>query len=186
MKNSQPFWIVRHSAPTREIIDSHLCYGHLDIEISEAAFMQSLDTLDALLPTVATLISSPSQRCARLAVALCDRSGQRLLRFDERLREINFGRWEGVAWHQIDRSELDVWVAAPLDFCAHGGESVRALAARVIDALSANDAANQPVIWITHNGPIRVIQTISAGHDLLHVMTQPGVAFGAAFALATH
>jgi alpha-ribazole phosphatase len=178
-----PLWLVRHSAPIERIINARRCYGQIDIEIDEIAIAKTIETVDKVIPRCATVISSPSDRCMRLATALCAAQEGRLLRIDERLRELNFGRWEGIPWDQIDRTELDQWAAAPLDFDAHGGESVRTLAERVVAALRESAIDAQPTAWITHNGPVRIVQTVFQGLNLDSVATQSGIEFGEAIYL---
>ena len=56
--------------------------------------------------------------------------------FDERLREFDFGTWEGVRWDAIPRAELDAWAADFFHARPHGGESVHMLRERVETAIA--------------------------------------------------
>lgn len=73
--------------------------------------------------------TSPLARCADVGRWL--RSwGWRHHQLDA-LREIDFGRWDGRAWRDIPKEEIDAWVADFLDFAPAGGESLAALLQRV-------------------------------------------------------
>jgi len=81
------------------------------------------------------------------------------IRIDERLREINFGDWEGQPWDEIDRAAIDRWAADVLHFVPPGGESVASLQQRVIDfatALSATLDAPRVAI-VSHAGVMRAL-----------------------------
>lgn len=81
---------------------------------------------------------------------------------DARLREMDFGRWEGHPWAELPRNEIDAW-AMQLAHCAPGGgEPLTAMLARVAHALSeARETARQTgqdVVWIAHAGVARCVQ----------------------------
>lgn len=87
------------------------------------------------LPAGAHVFCSPLQRCAALAAAVADRRPDVQTQVDGRLREMDFGAWEGRPWQEIARVEVEAWTA---DFAHHrpsGGESVACLLARVARAL---------------------------------------------------
>ena len=84
----------------------------------------------AALPRADRLVSSPLERCRRLAERIGAARGLVPV-VDERLREFDFGTWEGVPWESIPRAELDAWAADFLHARPHGGESVQMLHERV-------------------------------------------------------
>jgi alpha-ribazole phosphatase len=136
-------FLIRHPRP---LLSSGICYGQLDVEAADP--QPVAERLRALLPAGTPVIASPLQRARRLAEAL---HPQPL--FDQRLREINFGEWEGVAWNAIDRRLLDTWATDMLHFAAPGGESAAMLQARAracVDSLSVSSVA-----LVTHAGVIR-------------------------------
>ena len=76
---------------------------------------------------------------------------------DPRLREIDFGRWEGLLFEEIARvaapAELRVWAENPAGMVFPGGESFAAFAARV-DAFT-RELVEMPVecaAVVTHGG----------------------------------
>ena len=49
---------------------------------------------------------------------------------DAALAELDFGAWDGRAWSEIPRAQVDAWVADFADHAPPGGESLRALLRR--------------------------------------------------------
>lgn len=143
-----------------------LCYGRLDLPLGMEADAEIAAALSAS-PAAARVFSSPSQRCLRLAEALAARDGVALI-VDTRLTELDFGAWEGRFWAEIDRAESDPWAEDPLHRAPPGGETFRALQAR-IDAVLAETRPDDVIV--THAGPIRAMR-----------MRLEGLGFAAAFA----
>ncbi len=138
-------FLIRHPRPRLAV---GVCYGQLDVEAENP--QPIAERLRALLPAATPVISSPLRRARCLAEAL---HPQPL--FDERLLEIDFGEWEGVAWEQIDRQLLDAWAADLLHFVAPGGESAAMLQARVLDCVDSLRGSR--VALVTHAGVIRAL-----------------------------
>jgi alpha-ribazole phosphatase len=146
-------WLVRHPRPD---VSVGLCYGATDVPIVDAHLDELLERLPARLPRDADLFSSPLSRCLRLARGL-ERHGFGPATTDPRLREMNFGDWEGHAWSALPRAQIDAWRGDIACYVPPGGESVAALAARgraFVDELGPRRQA----ILVTHVG---VIQTLT-------------------------
>ena len=82
---------------------------------------------------------------------------------DPDLKELSFGRWEGMTWPQLRRQypeDVAARDAAPWHFAPPAGESYSELAARAAGALDrlAGDAA-----VVTHGGVIRALLHAKAG-----------------------
>ncbi|MCX7888638.1 MAG: histidine phosphatase family protein [Rhodobacteraceae bacterium] len=139
--------LLRH---TRPLGADGLCYGRTDLppgpDLANAA-----RRLDARLPAVTAILTSPLVRCLRLAEALGAARGLKAA-VDDRLAELDFGSWEGVRWDRVARAELDLWAADLTGARPHGGETVAEMAARVAAALAE---APEGALVVTHMGPIR-------------------------------
>ncbi len=142
--------LLRHTTPD---IAPGTCYGRTDLEVA-ASFHDEAAAVAAALPRFDRIVSSPLQRCRRLATFLGETHGLPVV--DEpRVQEMDFGRWEGKLWSDLPRPELDAWAADFLNANPHGGETVAILQARVRDALAHwRDAATRTLI-VTHSGVIR-------------------------------
>ena len=94
--------------------------------------------------------TSPLRRCADV--------GRQLARWgwwhrvDERLLELDFGRWDGQPWATIPHAEVADWEA---DFAQHapgGGEALAALVARCQAWVQDQAAGGAPVLVVAHAG----------------------------------
>jgi len=71
---------------------------------------------------------SPLRRCRDVARHL-RRLGWQVV-VDAALLEADFGQWDGQAWADIPRAEIDAWVANFADHAPGGGESLRQVLVR--------------------------------------------------------
>ena len=96
-------YLIRHTTPKVAI---GVCYGQLDLDVTDS-FSQEAQAVLAKFKGdhPAVCYSSPLQRCAKLAETLPFGRPQH----DERLKELNFGAWEGQVWDDIPRHEIDHW-----------------------------------------------------------------------------
>lgn len=154
-------YLIRHPRP---LIAPGVCYGQLDVDIDDPATLAA--TLRSQLPVGVPVISSPLQRCLKLAQAI-----DPACRTDARLKEIAFGDWEGLAWDDIPRLDIDAWAADLMGYCPPGGESAAQMAGRVRDCLGY--LKHPGVVLVTHAGVIRQIMAIVQGVPLQDVLDFP-------------
>jgi alpha-ribazole phosphatase len=135
--------------------------GHTDVALGEAQ-PEHLNALAAALSDVDQVITSPAKRCVETAQLIW---GQGRWPTDTRLREQNFGDWEGQPYAELpDVGELDQEAMA-----AHkppGGESFLDLCARVEPALrQAVDEKDdtRPLVIVAHAGVIRAALALALG-----------------------
>lgn len=146
--------LLRHG----DCVDKAIYRGRTDSALSTHGRQQMLRSCtgqrwDAVL-------SSPLQRCSRFAHELASEQGLALT-LDARLRELDFGVWDGQPLAQI-------WAAAPeavqafwRDPDSHpppGGESFGALSERCRSLLTTFVAQPVPrLLVVTHGGVIRAM-----------------------------
>jgi alpha-ribazole phosphatase len=85
--------------------------------------------------------------------------------------EMNFGNWEGRAWNDIARSEIDAWSADILHYTPPNGESAQQMMLRVQGMLQ--DLAQLPqqrIALVAHGGSIRAMLAQLAGMPLSHTL----------------
>lgn len=162
-------WLVRHAQP---LVAPGVCYGALDVPVDPHATRQAAQALAQALPQSLQVISSPLQRCERLAHALQGLRPDLTYKTDARLAEMNFGAWEGQPWDAIARTELDAWTDDFAHWRCGGGENVQDFMARVAAAWDARCAGKQPTVWITHAGVIRAATLLAQGQRVLQHATQ--------------
>jgi len=84
-------------------------------------------------------------------------------RRDERLKELDFGKWEGLTWPQIretDTANFALRQADPWGFAMPGGESYRQVAERVRDCLGS---IRRDTVIVSHGGICRTVLALAAG-----------------------
>ena len=150
-------WLVRHAKP---LVRKGLCYGRLDVKADQTLTELASDNLiNALSESsgVKVLLTSPLQRTKQLANLLAKRLNTDLLE-EERLAEMDFGKWEGRLWEDIPKSAIDLWTE---DFNNHpfgGGESTGQLINRVWLLMENAKRRHEDQIWVTHAGVIKAVQ----------------------------
>ena len=154
-------WIVRHATP---LIESGVCYGALDVAADTQHTLQAARALAQAIPLHCKVWVSPLQRCMQLADALSGIRPELKPQTDTRLREMDFGTWEGVAWDAIPLAAMQAWTD---DFGAHrfgGAENANEVLARVADVWdAARQHSDKDQVWITHAGVARVAKLLSQG-----------------------
>ena len=145
-----------------------LCYGRLEVGIGPDAPAEIAAALRET-PPVTRVIASPARRCGALATALARRDGVPVLA-DPRLRELDFGRWEGRRWDAIDRAESDPWAEDPMERAPPGGERFRDLLARVAECLGAARAGDA---LVAHAGPIRAARMLLEDIGFAQAFAEP-------------
>ncbi|MCB1464053.1 MAG: histidine phosphatase family protein [Nitratireductor sp.] len=160
---------LRHPTPR---VDPGICYGRLDIDITEQGREQIARALETT-PRITRLLASPALRCRALAQALAERDGIEPV-FDERLWEMDMGEWEGLDWRDIPREVSEPWSADPYNLPTPGGESFRDLQVRVLEALAG---VGRETAIVCHAGPIRAMQMAWHGLTFREAFTAtPGYA----------
>jgi len=190
--------LIRHARPA---VEEGICYGSLDLALATPV-MPAPAAMSRALPGYppARIIASPLTRAAQTAALLrdawpVDRPGAAPLpaiELEARLREVDFGAWEGLPWDAIARAQLDAWAADLLGARPHGGESTGQALARVAgwaDALcaaAARDGSNgSGCIWVVcHAGPMRMLAAHWLGVPLARTLNwQIGFGASASFRL---
>ena len=85
------------------------------------------------------------------------------VRLDARLREVEFGRWEGRTWSAIEQEEPEghaIYLTKAWDEAPHGGESYGDVAARVESWL---ETVNGDTVIVSHGGVSRVLRALYLG-----------------------
>ena len=150
-------YFVRHGQTVWNV-ENKIC-GATDIELTELGHRQAVETGEKILAEgiqADEILYSPLVRAAETARHISEIT-KIPRRMEPRLREQNFGKWEGTSRHGAEFQK------AKEDFCCRydGGESMLQLAQRVynlLDEIKAQ-AGEKTYILVTHNGISRVIQS---------------------------
>lgn len=148
--------LIRHG-PT-EWNETGRFQGSTDLALSESGRAHALAIASALgADGFRKVYSSDLQRARETARALADAHGVPLAE-DSRLREFDFGRWEGLTWDEIVAHEPELARrprSAARYYRPPGGESFEQVRRRVrafLDDLIAK--GESPVAVVTHAGAL--------------------------------
>ncbi|MGC4106885.1 MAG: alpha-ribazole phosphatase [Thermomicrobiales bacterium] len=159
--------LVRHTPVANA---AGLCYGRADLDLADSFGADAAAVRATLPPGPWAVVSSPARRCRRLAETLGP-----VVTLDPRLAEADFGAWDGRAWDDLPRAEVDRWCDDFVTVRPPGGESFADVAARA-EAFVADMTRRHPhgtVLAVTHAGVIRAL-----------LAPRRGVAYKDAFSLA--
>ena len=141
-----------------------ICYGTSDPPPAPGweRWAGDVRRLIEALPAPVALRSSPLARCREPAGAL----GVDVV-IDERLREMDFGAWEGRRWGDFPRADIERWNADLANVAPPGGETLAALSERAASFMASLGAANCPaMVAVSHGGPIRCMLAHALGAPL--------------------
>jgi len=115
------------------------------------------------------IISSPLIRCANFSLAL-EQQYDTPLQFDDRIKEIHFGAWEGNSAEEIlanDSDALTRYWQDPTQHTPVEGETLKDFEARVLSFWQEiiTEYHDEKILLITHGGVIRLL--------LCHILQRP-------------
>ncbi|HWL35311.1 MAG TPA: bifunctional RNase H/acid phosphatase [Frankiaceae bacterium] len=152
--------LVRHGQTDLSVAGRFSGIGDPPLTDVGVAQAKALAERAASLGGVTAVWTSPLKRAYDTAVAMADALGLEV-RVEERLRECDFGAWEGLTFAEIqdrDPGLLSEWMG-DADVAAPEGESFAAVTRRVRQARDAVLAAHpgERVVVVSHVTPIKVL-----------------------------
>jgi alpha-ribazole phosphatase len=149
-----PIFALRHPPP----VTSGVCAGRNDFPVLDPRQYLERLLVHPDLESVARVYSSPATRCSELALLIAAHWALPL-EVDERLQELDFGEWEGRTWNDIetnDQERFQAWASDWQRAAPPKGEYIANLQRRVSQFVC--DLFADPVLVVTHAGPIRAMQ----------------------------
>lgn len=162
--------LTRHGLTERSDPEQHLGQG-IDIGLSAAGRAQAA----ALAGRIADerfdrIVASPLRRAMETTAAV---AGDRPVELDPRLKEMDYGAWEGLTYDEIDERDAALrarWVADPESLACPGGESGADVAARArsflddLLAWAADRPSEDPVVLaVAHSTFNRILLCVAVG-----------------------
>jgi broad specificity phosphatase PhoE len=160
--------LVRHGETVHNV--AGIAQGWNDSALSTAGEEQVLRLAERLaVQDIGAIFSSPLSRAMATARVIAAATRLQIHTVDE-LREMNYGLWEGRAFHEVrrdDASAYEQWIADP-DAACPNGESHNDLRKRLdrafhIIGISASNGgpktAARRIVVVTHGTAIRVAAT---------------------------
>jgi broad specificity phosphatase PhoE len=139
-----------------------LFYGQMDIPLSEEGKRQSLlAARQIVLRGVDFVISSDLRRCSYLAGLIREEGGP-APEFSRALREVDFGRWAGLSWEDIERQYPGAMARRMNDLASYrppAGECLMDVLDRTrkVFRQCARGLYGQKVAIVAHGGVNRVL-----------------------------
>jgi len=144
--------------------------GSTDVPLSREGRLQCTG-LGSRLPKGLPCLCSPMLRATQTKEELAEQGVVSDVVFDDRLREIDFGRWEQKTFAELAQEGADIsgWQEY-YHFCFPGGESIAGFVTRLQDL--ADDWQQQvkknsdgQLLIVTHGGVIRTMLCLLLGLD---------------------
>ena len=151
-------YLVRHPRP--DVIPG-LCYGDQDVPLLEG-WQQGAQALKQALALEydqdkVRCYHSPLSRAALLAEYLSEGKSHSIAA----LKELGFGRWEGLTWSDIPRQQMDIWADDIVNANPYNGESLQQVADRVWHWWSSiKDEDMEACVLVAHSGVIKVLVSL--------------------------
>jgi alpha-ribazole phosphatase len=154
-------YLVRHGITNSNKEKRYVGWG--DAELSSQGFQQAEMVAERFSAhSISGLYSSDLQRAVKTAEAI-GKSHDLTPTKSPLLREMNFGKWEGLTHNEIVASydqDVNIWINNPFQNAPTEGESLLEVferAQRFIEELSSRHLKGEEVIVVSHGGPIRSI-----------------------------
>lgn len=174
VKNTR-VWLIRHGEP--ETSSRGRCYGRLDIGLSPQGRLQVAKVAQSLRnEPIEAFYVSPRKRAIESCEILASACG-RAVTIDERLREIDFGDFEGKPYDEIKRTYPETyqqWMQHPTEVQFPNGESFQQMKARVLKSAREiyDRHCGRTIAMVTHGGVNRILLSDALGipdRNIFHI-----------------
>lgn len=160
--NVYTLYLMRHG----QIAGPAALYGATNVALAKEGWQQMQQQCNAL--SVAQIVTSPLQRCAAFAARYA-LENILTINTDDRLREADFGVWDGVPFDTISPAqwpELEQFWQSPAAVTFAQAEPLLAMQQRVISSWESHARSiNKDTLMVTHGGVIRLILAHLLGQD---------------------
>lgn len=167
MKGSRTeIYLVRHGETEMNITGVY--YGWTDVGLSEKGVMQAEDLYDILQDVhFDAVISSSLIRAVETASIVSGYNPDVIIR-DDRLRELNFGEWEGIHHRELKENHKEVlekWGSDWKNTAPPGGESFFEIYIRVKSSIEdiIKKYRGKKVLIVSHQGTMKIIPMVLLG-----------------------
>lgn len=162
-------YLVRHGHT--DVADAGLVAGFSDVDLSvegEASLVKLRNSINNL--QFSACYTSDLKRAKRSMTLLTDKTYVA----DQRLKELNFGEWEGMSWNSVHQQQpelLNTWSSDWVNNRPPAGETFKELADRCGSWLTeqTNDD-DQNILVTAHGGSIRALLCVAMDLPLSSAM----------------
>lgn len=165
-------YLIRHTSPD---VPKGTCYGQTDVPVAPTFREEAAATLAAIPDIKFDMVYSSPLTRARL---LADYCGYPAPRLDNRLKELNFGRWEMLRYDEIDDPYIQEWYDNFVDAPIPGGESFREMYDRIADFLDELKTKGFDNVLIFAHGGVLACANVYAGKATLRTAFENLIPYG--------
>jgi alpha-ribazole phosphatase len=151
-------FLIRHGQTDSNVEGRY--QGSLDTSLTEKGIEQAAAVKKYLSKVkFSNIYSSPLKRAVKSAEIIAENTGLEIKVMKD-LREMNFGKWEGMKFEEINakyRKDYQDWLADPYNNSPTGGESFGSVirrASKTVKDVVAKNPDGSSVAIITHGGVI--------------------------------
>ncbi|MGE5632832.1 MAG: alpha-ribazole phosphatase [Caulobacteraceae bacterium] len=159
-------YLIRHGET--ELNVKGVYYGWTDCCLSERGLAQAEELSDILQDVrFDVVVSSNLKRAIDTAVIVSDFPTDGII-MDERLRELNFGAWEGLHFREVQEKHREAWELWGKDWInasPPSGESFKDIYNRVKECIGEilTEYKGKRILVVSHQGTMRLIPMILLG-----------------------
>lgn len=151
-------FLIRHGQTESNVRGQY--QGSLDVDMTEEGILQAKSAKQYLSKVnFSNIYSSPMKRALNTANIIAQDTGHEV-RIMNDLRELNFGKWEGLKFDEINamyKKDYQSWLDDPYNHPPSGGESFNDLIARAdreIERIVEENPDGSSVAIVSHGGVI--------------------------------
>lgn len=165
-------FLIRHTSPD---VPKGTCYGQTDVPVAPTFREEAASTLAAIPDVKFDMVYSSPLTRARL---LADYCGYPAPRLDNRLKELNFGRWEMQMYDEIDDPYIQEWYNNFVEAPIPGGESFHEMYDRIADFLDELKTKDFDNVLIFAHGGVLACANVYAGKATLRTAFENLIPYG--------
>ncbi len=164
-------FLVRHGES--EYNAKRIIQGHIDTDLTPRGIVQARLAGEELKNfPIEKIYTSDLRRAYRTAYVIGDILGIEPI-IDERLREMNFGEWEGLAYEYIYQNHIEDfhnWLKNPVACPLPSQEDIKEFESRIKDFLQEiKKQKEENILIVAHGGSIQGIICIACELGLEHI-----------------
>lgn len=169
MSNLTRIYLVRHGETQW---NKDLRYqGHRDIPLSEVGIAQARKISTRLAGEKLDVVYASDLSRALETARIIARPHNLEVKVDARLKETNFGLWEGLTYNEINLQypdEMNGWRTNPRETKIPGGESLAEVMIRCKEGMDSliKENLNRNILLVAHGGIIRILLVDILGMDI--------------------
>lgn len=155
-------YVARHGQ-TQWNVEKRIC-GHADVKLTDAGYQQAEELaklVAQLKQPVSKIICSPLIRAKETARIIAE-ANHLSMEIDERLIEMNFGKFDGLYINTPEFQKVRVEFSLPFE----QGESILDVSGRVYPLLDELAESDETVLLVCHNALLRVIDNYFNGKTM--------------------